>query len=1093
MMNMLEAILRRPKTVLTIMFIMLAAGISAFMTLPREGQPSIDIPFLSISTVQTGISPSDADKLLVRPLETELANLDGLKSMRSYGNNNSATIILEFEMDVDIDEAVQSAKDGVDRAKPNLPDDATDPSVNEISIDDFGTITVALYGQIPERTINKLAKDLKESIEGIGDVREVEISGDREEVLEIVIDQLKLESYNLTANDLFDALAKNNLIIPAGRLDTGQGRFAVKVPGLIESAKDVYNLPLKTSDDKVVTFSDVATIQRTFKDATSFTRVNGQPALILSVKKKLDTNIGDISKAVRKITNEHAQNWPKALQYSFMLDMATMSTRMFDSLQASVFTAVSIVLIVSIALLGLRPALLIGFSIPISFMIGFLFLQFMGMTINMMIMFGLVLTVGMLVDGAIVVTEYAERKISEGLSRQEAFIRAAQRMFWPIASSTATTLAAFLPLLLWPGIIGKFMSYLPIMVIVTLISSFIVAMIFIPTIGRFVARKKISEKEKASALALSGSAKFDIKKVHGVTGSYIRALSFLIRHPFISLSVGFSLVGGAFFLFASNPTGMVAFPVVEPQFATVAVTTRGNYSPVEIRGILLEVETEVLKVAGIEDVVMNFGSTGAVASTPPDTIGNFQLELVGYKNRRKAKEIFDEVIDKTKNISGVGIELIGAEEGPPSGKDINLRIEASEYELLAPTVAKIRDYVDNELGDVIGVEDGRPKPGIDWEINVDRDMAARFGIGIRDLSPYIQLVTTGVNLGTYRPNDAVDELDIVVRLPKDQRSFDALDSMRIITRDGLVPVSTFITRVPVQKISSIARWDQKYRMNIGANVSGVDENGKDIAAADKVAELKEWTEAQAWPLGTELVYGGADEQTNETNAFMVQAGLGAMFLMFLILLTQFNSFYQVFVTLSTVVMAVAGVLLGMLVTGQAFSAIMTGVGIISLAGIVVNNSIVLIDTYNRFTRKQKIDPQTAMLMTAAQRIRPVMLTTITTIFGLLPMAMGITLNFFSRSIEIGSIAGSWWIQLATAVIAGLSFSTLLTLVLVPVMLTAPSTIWASIKNIGAKGRAKKLARAEAKVDEDAPEVDSTKKYIKKGKKNDEALAKEAAE
>ncbi len=1082
MMKMLDAILRRPRTVLTIMFIMLIGGIYAFMTLPREGQPAIDIPYLSVSTVQTGISPFDADRLLVRPLETELANLDGLKSMRSYANNGSATIILEFEMDIDIDEALQDAKDAVDRAKPNLPDDATDPSVNEIAIDDYGTISVALYGQIPERTINRLAKELKEDLEAIGDVREVEISGDREEVLEVIIDQLKLESYNLTANDLFDAIAKNNLIIPAGRLDTGQGRFALKVPGLIESARDVFNLPLKTSDDKVVTFSDVATIKRTFKDATSFTRVNGEPALILTVQKKLNSNIEEISRMVKKITNEHAKEWPKNLQYSFTLDMSVFSQRMFDSLQASVFTAISLVLIVSIALLGLRPAILIGFSIPISFMIGFFFLQLMGMTINMMIMFGLVLTVGMLVDGAIVVTEYAERKITEGMKRQEAFILAAKRMFWPIASSTATTLAAFLPLLLWPGIIGKFMSYLPIMVIVTLASSFIVAMIFIPTIGRFIARKKVSEKEKEAALSISGESKFDINKIKGLTGIYIRFLSTLVKHPIISLSIGFSLVAGAFILFMSNPTGSQAFPTVEPEYATVAVITRGNYSPVEIRDMLLEVEKEVLKVSGIKDITMNFGSTGAVASTPPDTIGNFQLELLPYKDRRKAEEIFNEVRDRVAHISGLRVELIGAEEGPPAGKDINLRVESSDYDILAPTIAKIRSYIENELGNVTDIEDSRPRPGIDWEIEVDRDMAARFGIGIRDLSPYVQLITSGVNLGTYRPDDATDELDIIVRLPKDERSFEALDSMRIITRNGPVPVSTFITRKPVQKISSIARWDSKYRMNIGANVYGEDENGKKITPAQKVKELKEWTSSQEWPKGVNLVYGGAEEQTNETNAFLVQAGVGAMFLMFLILLTQFNSFYQVFVTLSTVVMAVAGVLLGMLITGQPFSAIMTGVGIISLAGIVVNNSIVLIDTYNRFHRQMKIPHQEAVLMTAAQRIRPVMLTTITTIFGLLPMAMGITLNYFARSIEIGSIAGSWWIQLATAVISGLSFSTLLTLILVPVMLTAPATIWQGIKNIETNVKNKRKAREE-------------KRQAKKLKAaNDKIpLAKEAAE
>ncbi len=1088
MMNALEAILRRPKTVLTIMVVMLIGGIYAFISLPRESEPAIDIPFLIVSTSQVGISPTDADRLLVRPLETELRDLRGLKRMSATARNNGIYIVLEFDINFDKDKALRDTKDRVDKAAPNLPDDATEPSVEEITIDDFGTITVAMYGDLPERSLNKFAKELQKELEGISSVMEVEISGEREEVLEIVIDQLKLESYNLTASDLFDALARNNMIIPAGSLDTGQGKFTVKVSGLIKTAQDVFNLPLKSANDGVVTFSDVATIQRTFKDATRFTRVNGAPAVSLSVTKALGSNINQVSQAVRKITDNRAKDWPVALEYTYIIDQAKFATRMFDSLQSAVLTAISLVLIVSIALLGLRPALMIGLSIPVSFMIGFLFLQFMDMTLNMMIMFGLVLTVGMLVDGAIVVVEYAERKISEGMDRQEAFIRSAKRMFWPIASSTATTLAAFLPLLMWPGIVGKFMSYLPIMVIVTLTASLIVAMIFLPVVGRFVARKKVSEKERTNALALSGEAEFRIKELKGMTGSYVRFLSFLVRHPIVSLMVGFGVVGGIFFYFAANSTGMEAFPVIEPQYGTVAVTSKGNYSPVEIRDLLIEVEQKVIGISGIEDVVLNCGSTGAVASTPVDTIGNLQLEFVDYKNRRKAAEIYEEILLAVAPISGVGIEIISMEEGPPTGKDINLRVESNAYETLAPTIARLRNFIENDLGDVIAIEDERPLPGIDWAIVVDRDMAARFGLGVRELSPYVQLVTSGVNLGTYRPDDSIDELDIIVRLPKDERSFSALDSMRIITRNGLVPVSTFITRKATPKVATIRRYNGAFKMNIGANVTG-----EGVLASDKVSQLKEWVGEQTWPDEVDFVFGGAEEQTEETNTFMVQAGLGAMFLMFLILLTQFNSFFQVFVTLSTVVMAVAGVLLGLLITGQTFSAIMTGVGIISLAGIVVNNSIVFIDTYNRFTRNQNIEPQQAILMTAAQRIRPVMLTTITTVFGLLPMALGVSINYFGRTVELGSISGAWWVQLSTAVISGLSFSTLLTLVLVPVMLTAPSTIWASIKNIGAKGRAKKLARAEAKVDEDAPEVDSTKKYIKKGKKNDEALAKEAAE
>ncbi|HHB83336.1 MAG TPA: efflux RND transporter permease subunit, partial [Devosia sp.] len=485
----------------------------------------------------------------------------------------------------------------------------------------------------------------------------------------------------------------------------------------------------------------------------------------------------------------------------------------------------------------------------------------------------------------------------------------------------------------------------------------------------------------------------------------------------------------------------------EPDFATVAITGRGNYSPVEIRDILIEVEQRVLPIEGIKDIVLNFGSNGAVAEVPNDTIGNLQLEFLEYRDRLKADEIFAQIRQATANIPGVGIELVGSEEGPPTGKDISLRIMSDTYEELLPAVERVRNFVEFELGNTIDVEDSSPLPGIEWQIKIDREKAGRFGIGVRELSPYIQLVTSGVEIGTYRPDDATDEVEIRVRLPQNERTFAALDSLNVATSDGLVPVANFIERKPVFEVSRLNRWDGKYYMSVRANVIGDDpETGEPVLAQTKVDQLRDWTLAQEWPEDVSFVWAGADEQTQETNAFMMQAGLGALFLMFLILLTQFNSFYQVFVTLSTVVMSTAGVLLGMLITGQPFSAIMTGIGIVSLAGVVVNNSIVLIDTYNRL-RRDNVDPVVAMLMTAAQRTRPVILTTVTTIFGLLPMALGISINFFDRVIELGAPSGAWWISLSTALVSGLAFSTLLTLVLVPVLITAPYVWKQQIKGI----------------------------------------------
>jgi len=1076
MIGALENILRRPKSVVTIMLVLLLAGISAYITLPKEGQPAIDIPYLYVSISQTGVSPGDAERLLARPMETELRNLDGLKAMTSTSSTGHASIFLEFDINFDKDQAITDVREKVDRAKSQLPEDANEPTVNEIAISNFPTVTVAVYGDVPERALSQTARKLQDQLEGIASVRSVDMSGHREEVLDIVVDLNKLESYNLTTNQLFDALARNNLVVPAGTLDTGQGKFAIEVPGLIQSASDVYNLPLKTDGSSNVTFGDVATIQRTFKDATSFTRVNGQPAIILGVFKRLGENVIELSDAVRVKVEETAPDRNPAIKTSVMIDQAKPAQDMLGSLQSAVLTAVALVMIVTIAMLGIRPALMIGLAIPTSFMMAFFFLQLIGMTVNMMIMFGLVLTVGMLVDGAIVIVEYADRKISEGMERREAFIRAAKLMFWPIVSSTGTTLAAFLPMLLWPGIIGKFMSYLPIMVIITLIASLITAMVFLPVIGGLLARKNVSEKEKLAAQALSGRDNFDPKTVPGFTGGYVRFLNAIIRRPIMVLVVGVGMIVGIFMYYGANSTGVEAFPSIEPEYATVAVTGRGNYSPVEIRDLLIEVETEVLKVGGIKEVVMNFGSTGAVSDTPPDTLGNLQLEFEPFKDRRLASDIFADIRENIKDIKGVGVELLEIEEGPPTGKDISMRVTAQSYDDLAPVVGKIRNFVEFDLGNTMEVEDGRPLPGIDWKINVNREMAALYGIGVRDLSPYVQLVTSGVNLGTYRPDDAIDELDIRVRLPKEQRSFEALDSLRIITNSGLVPVSNFITREAVPKVAAISRRDSKYTMGVRANVTGEKEDGTPVMAADKVEELKTWIGEQTWPQGVEFEFAGADEQTNETNAFMAQAGGAAMFLMFLILLTQFNSFYQVAITLSTVVMSVAGVLLGMLITGQSFSAIMTGVGIVSLAGIVVNNSIVLIDTYNRF-RHEGADPISASLMTASQRLRPVLLTTITTVMGLIPMAMGVSLDFFGRSIVVGDPSGAWWIQLATAVISGLTFSTLLTLIMVPVLLVAPTVwkeqlihLWQMITYPFRAISARRKAKAEAKASEEAEDA-----------------------
>ena len=495
----------------------------------------------------------------------------------------------------------------------------------------------------------------------------------------------------------------------------------------------------------------------------------------------------------------------------------------------------------------------------------------------------------------------------------------------------------------------------------------------------------------------------------------------------------------AIFAFA-HPSGFVLFPDSEPEQGTVNVIARGNYSPIEVRDMLREVEGKILTVQGIKDSVMSFGGGSGFGSggSPPDTVGTFQLQLQDWALRVPASQIFQEIRDKVKDIPGLEVQIAAQENGPPSGKAINLSVESANYNDLLPVVSKLRSYIENDLGDAIDVEDGRPSPGIDWQVTIDRVAAAKYGIGVRELSPYVQLVTSGVKIGSYRPDDSTNELDIRVRLPENERTFDALDSLRIVTAQGLIPVSNFIKRSAVQKVATLTRKNGVYSMTVAANLKpGVNSDAK-------VKLVKAWEQEQlksgAFPAGTHIVYGGADQQNADTAAFIGKAFVIALALIALILLLEYNSFWQVFITISTVGMSLAGVMLGLSITHTPFSMIMTGLGIVALAGIVVKNGIVLTDTYNHYNRDDGVEPIKAMLLTISQRVRPVLLTATVTALGVIPMALNIEFDFIGREITVGGLAGTWFVALSEALVSGLFVSTSLTLILVPVMIVAPKVV-----------------------------------------------------
>ena len=1114
MIDMLEAILRRPKTVFMLMMALVVAGTFTYIGIPKEDSPDIDVPVFYVSISQQGISPEDAERLLVRPMETELRSLDGLKELTAIASEGHAGIVLEFDISFNKDEAMSDVRDKVDQAKAKLPAEADEPTISETNFALAPTITVTLSGNVPERTLYTHARKLKDQIESIDTVRSADLSGHREELLEVLIDTRKLESYAITQQELLTSLTQNNQLVPAGFLDSGAGRFNVKVPGLVETAEDVYSLPLKQFGEGVVTLGDVAEIRRTFKDATSYTRVNGQPAIALNITKRIGTNVIENNAAVRQIVEETSKDWPETIRVDFMLDQSANIFEVLGSLESSILTAIFLVMVLIIATLGVRSALLVGLAIPTSFMVGFLMLAGLGYTVNIMVMFGLVLTVGMLVDGAIVMVEYADRKIAEGMEDKEAYIRAAKLMFWPIISSTATTLAAFLPMLMWPGVAGEFMSYLPIMVIIVLTAALVTATVFIPVTGgifasisHFISRHAAvllalvfaslaamtvveapllgfvldgnltlplagaafllagglsflvlrpavrwsqaraairAAEDKAEAEILSGSHAFDVREVRGIGGVYVRSLKFLAGNPLGTL-VAFggmvALCAWIFIGFSSNSAGVEFFVDEEPKQAVVLISGRGNLSAAEARDLVADVEREVLATAGIENAVTSAFAPGGggggnalgIQGKPADVIGEIQLDLSDYCCRRSYVEISQEIRDRTAPLPGIKVELRKIEGGPPTGKDVQLEVRSTDYATVVETVARIRAHM-NQMDGLIDQEDDRPLPGIEWQLSIDREQAGRYQAGIASVGSMVQLVTNGVLIGKYRPSDSEDEVDIRVRLPESERTLDRFDELRLQTPLGLVPLANFVDRTAAQKVSSITRRDGQYSMMLKATV----DKASGMLPDDKVKELDTWLKTQTWPESVHLKFRGADEDQKESGEFLMKAMVASLFLMFLILLTQYNSFYQTFITLLTVVLSVFGVLAGMWITGQKFSIIMTGTGIVALAGIVVNNAIILLDTFNRF-REDGMPTQDAILKTSLQRLRPIMLTTITTIIGLVPMATQINFSFFDQVTAVGGITAIWWVQLSTAVISGLAFSTILTLVMVPVLIAAPST------------------------------------------------------
>ena len=1027
MNDLIEAIVSRPKPVLLILIVLVVAGMTSYVTIPKEAEPDIVIPQIYVNVIHEGISPEDAERLLLRPLETELRSLDGLDQISATAAEGSAVLNLEFDAGFNADQALADVRERVDLARAELPGDSEEPFVQEVSISMFPVLVVNLHGDVPERTLLAIARALRDEVESLPGVLDAEIGGDREELLEVILDPVAIETYQLAYDDIINYVTRNNRLVAAGVLDAGEGRFSVKIPGVFESFEDLDSLPIKTDGLRTVTFGDVASVRRTFKDRTNYARLDGQPTVALEITKRSGANILEVVDAVTTLVTTASAQWPETVEVTITQDNSEQVRTMLNDLVNNVATAILLVMIVILGALGLRSAGLVGISIPGSFLTGILVVDMMGFSMNIVVLFSLIMAVGMLVDGAIIVVESAQVNLGHGYSPRRAYTLAAQRMAWPVTASTATTLAAFFPLLFWPGLIGEFMMYLPMTLIATLTASLLMAIFFVPAVGALFSGKAGAVVDDSDRpVDVLGEARQSLADARGFTAGYVGVVRQALARPVLVLMGAIALLAGSIVLYWLFGRGYEFFPDIEPELALLNVHARGDLSVDERDALVRQVEQRILGIPGFESVYTRAG-TQLGNGTAEDVIGEIQIAFVDWEQRRPADELLAEVRARTSDLAGIIVEPQTQDPGVTQGKPIQIELASADMEKLRAGIGRVREAF-AAVGDLIDVTDNLPLPGIDWTLRVDREQAARFGTDIATIGSAVQLVTNGIMIGDYRPDDADDEVDIRVRFPESMRNIAQLDVLTVNTAAGSVPIGNFVARTASPRVGNIQRTDGIRTLTIEADVPD------GVLSDDKVRELEEYFAAAGdWDPAVGIRFKGEAEDQAEAQAFLIRAFMAALFIMAIILVIQFNSFYQAMLILTAVVFSTIGVLIGLLITDQPFGIVMSGIGVIALAGIIVNNNIVLIDTFNQL-RAAGAEAFEAGVLTCAQRLRPVLLTTVTTILGLMPMVFGWNVDLIHRHVEIGGPSTQWWTQLATAIAGGLAFATVLTLIVTPSLL-----------------------------------------------------------
>ena len=1027
-MNPSHIAIRNPIFIFILVIVISVWGSIAYREIPREAAPDIQIPLLIVTIPFPGASPEDVESLITNKAEQELQTIKNLKEIKSTSSEGVSVLTLEFTSDFDIGEARTKVREKMDQIKPDFPDDAEDYVINEINLSEQPLMILNLAGEMGLLALTNFSDEVKEEIEGIPGILEVRRAGGLEKEIRVYVNPDKLNYYSLDLNQVSSAISSENTNLPGGSVKMGPTKYLIRVPGEFETPEGINEALISAPDQVPVRVRDVAQVVFGFKEITSKSRLDGYESVSLSVIKRSGENLLAIRDSVLKIVNKLGKDYKGSVKFSIISDSGKRVQKIVKDLENNIISGFILVFLVLLVVMGISNSLLVATAIPLSFLLSMIVMNSLGYTLNIVVLFSLILALGLLVDNAIVVVENIYRHRQAGKKRVEAAMIGVREIAIPVTTSTITTIAAFFPLIFMPGIAGEFIKFLPLTLIITLTSSLFVAMLINPVLCSTLMRVRVPK---------GITPNFDELKLvdqSRILRSYRWVLKCVLRWRISILFIFMILFVGTFYLYGTKTfprRGIEFFPKTEPDEAVVKIT-----APM---GTTLEVSNRYVRVVEgyleenmekLDAVVANVGQRrgfgGSSSGSTTTYLSHIVLAFPNWEDWiKKPSLIIKDLRGKLDKMAGVEVKLSEAQAGPPTGMPLNIEVRGNDYSRMIETVELIKKRIKNVPG-LVDLTDDFDRSRPELKVVINRDKASRLGLRAREIASTVRTAFNGKKVSVYR--DGTEEYDIWVQLDQSFRENQAdLASLFIFTPTGELVRLSEIARVETgPSYGSIRHVDTDRAITITGDAYR-------IPGPVLVKLVQKAMQGLEIPEGVSSRFTGENEDRKETQRFIGQALVIAVFLILLVMIAQFNSIALPLIVITSVFMSIMGVLIGLIVHDRPFGIIMTGVGTVALAGIVVNNAIVMLDFVKQL-RKQGFDSNKAIILASTVRFRPVILTAITTILGLVPLAVGMDIDFTrGNPVVFGSEGGSFWKSMALAIMYGLGVATILTLFMVPAL------------------------------------------------------------